>query len=94
METALLIGQIIFYFTVSLAIIIVGILFSVVAYYLIRAAKNLDALSKNLHTASKDAIQGINDIIDRLSDLPGLSYFLRKRPRDTEEKGSKKNKRK
>ncbi|MEK7093847.1 MAG: hypothetical protein AAB903_00730 [Patescibacteria group bacterium] len=92
METALLVGQILFYFTVSLAIIVGGILFSIVTYYLIRTAKNLEALSKNLNAASEEAIERINEAIDRLSDLPVLSYFLRKRSGEEGRKGSRKNK--
>jgi hypothetical protein len=78
METALLLGQILFYFTVSIAVIVLGVFFSIIAYYLMRTARNLEALSKNLHEATDEAVERISEIIERLSDLPILSYFLRK----------------
>lgn len=79
MIIALLLAQTIFYFVVSLAIIVVGILCAVVAYHLIHIAKELEVLSQNLTDASSDAIEQVNDVIDRLSALPILSYFLRRR---------------
>ena len=93
METALLIGQILFYFTVSVAIIVGGVFFAIIAYYLMKTARNLEALSKNLHAASEEALERINEVIDRLSDLPGVSFFLRRKvSRREKEKGSKKSK--
>src|SRR5882672_3222002 len=84
---ALIIAQTIFYFTVSAAIIVLGALCAIVAYYLIRITKELEAMSRDWHDASDEARERINDIIDRLSDLPILSYFLRKEPRRSHEDG-------
>ena len=72
-------AEIVFYFTVSVAIIVIGILCSIVTYHLIHIARELEKLSSNLSQASSEAGEKINDIIDRLSDLPIFSYFLRKR---------------
>ena len=79
METALIVSETVFYFTVSLAIIVIGALFAVVTYHLINIAKELAELSRNLNDAASDAGERINEIIDRLSDLPVLSYFLKER---------------
>lgn len=77
METALIFAQTVFYLTVSVAIIAIGILGVIVMYHLIRITRELEELSKNLKNASSEAGERINDIIDRLSDLPILSYFLK-----------------
>lgn len=80
METALIFAQTVFYLTVSVAIIVIGVLGVVVMYHLIRITRELEELSRNLKNASSEAGERINDIIDRLSDLPVLSYFLKKHP--------------
>jgi fatty acid desaturase len=87
MINALMLSQIVFYFTVSIAIIAVGILFGIFTYHLIKIAKELQELSHNLNHGSAEAMKKINDIIDRLSDIPILSYFLKKR--ETTHEGSK-----
>ncbi len=74
----LIFAQTLFYFTVSAAIIAVGVLCAVAAYHLIHITRELEELSHNLNRASSEAGERINDILDRLSDLPVLSYFLKK----------------
>lgn len=86
MLIALILAQTVFYITVSLAIIIIGVLCAIVTYHFIKIAKELEGLSKNLHNASSEALARIEDIIDRLSKLPVLSYFLRKEPERGEPK--------
>ncbi len=86
METALIFSEIVFYLTVSLAIIVMGVLCAMVTYRLIRIARELEELSRKLNNASDEAGERINEIIDRLSDLPILSYFLKKRPASHNEK--------
>lgn len=77
METTLMFAEIVFYFTVSLAVITFGVLGAIGTYRLIRIARELEALSRNLNHASSEAGELIHDIIDRLSDVPILSYFLK-----------------
>lgn len=78
METALIISEIAFYSTVSLAIIVIGILCVIIAYRLVRIGRELENLSRNLISATNDASERINEIMDRLSSFPILSYFLKK----------------
>lgn len=78
MLEALIFAQTVFYLAVSLAIIVIGVLCAIAAYHLVRITKELEEISRNLRSASSAAGERINDIIDRLSDLPVLSYFLRK----------------
>jgi len=87
METVLILAQIVFYSTVSVAIIVIGALCAIVTYHLIHIAKELEKLSHNLNHASVEASERINDIIDRLSNLPILSYFLKKRSETHNGKG-------
>jgi hypothetical protein len=79
MNITLIISQIFFNFTVALAIIVFGVLSSVVVFHLIMIVKELEKLSKNINYASIEVAERINDIIDRLSELPILSYLLKKR---------------
>lgn len=79
MFTALIFSETVFYLTVSLAIIAIGILLGIFTYHLIRIAKELEELSHNLNHGSSEAMKKINDIIDRLTEIPILSYFLKKR---------------
>jgi len=94
METTLIVAQIVFYFTVSAAIIVVGILCAMVTYRLVRIARELEELSRNLNHASSEAGERINDVIDKLSDVPILSYFLKKRTMAHGEKGRGKSSKK
>ncbi|HUX35930.1 MAG TPA: hypothetical protein VMV71_02755 [Candidatus Paceibacterota bacterium] len=90
METALIFSETVFYLTVSVAIIIIGALCAIVAYHLIRITRELEELSGNLNDASSEAGERINEIIDRLSGLPVLSYFLKKRSPEHRSKGREK----
>ncbi len=83
----LVFAETVFYLTVSAAIIVVGVLCAIVAYHLIRITRELEELSRNLKSASSAAGERINDIIDRLSDLPILSYFLKQHSVTHKKKG-------
>ncbi|MDP3771765.1 MAG: hypothetical protein Q8Q94_00100 [bacterium] len=78
MEATLIFAQTVFYFTVSLAVMAVGISCGIVTRRLVRIAREIENLSRNLNHASSEAGERINDIIERLSDIPILSFFLRK----------------
>ncbi len=78
MVDALIFAQTFFYFAASLAIIIFGVLFFMIAYYLLSIAKHLNKLSEDLDKASDDVRQSIEDIITRLSVLPIFSFFFQK----------------
>lgn len=91
METTLILSEIVFNITMSVAVIVLGVLCVIVAYHLIRIARELEELSHNLNRASSEAGERINDIIDRLSDLPILSYFLKKRSTTHNGKGREKS---
>ncbi|MDO8655386.1 MAG: hypothetical protein Q7R48_03140 [bacterium] len=94
METTLIFAQTLFYLTVSAAVIAIGVLCAIVTYHLIHIARELEELSRNLNRASSEAGERIDDIIDRLSDLPILAYFLKKRSVMNEKKGRGKSSKK
>ena len=86
---ALILAQTVFYFVASLAIIVLGTLGALVIYYLIQLARNLSNTSYNLDLAviqlKETMEQNINSlssnlsqIIEKLSNLPLLSLFLKK----------------
>lgn len=87
MGTALMFAETVFYFTVSAAVIVLGALGAVIAYHLIRIIREFGELFRDLHRAGSVAGERMNDIIDRLSNLPILSYLLKKRPATSGKKG-------
>jgi flagellar motor component MotA len=95
MENILIISQIIFYSVFSLAIIVLGFLMAVVTYHLVNIVKELEKISRDLHEASGEAKEKINDIIERLSSLPILSFLLNKtKTKEEPQKGRKKTNKK
>lgn len=78
MESALILSETVFYFTASAAIIAIGVLCAIIAHHLLRIARELEALSLNFHEVSSEVGERIRDIVNRLSDLPILSYFLKR----------------
>lgn len=79
MDTGLIFAETIFYFTVSATIIVVGALSAITAFHLIHIARELEELSRKINSTSSEIGERIEDMLDRLSNLPILSYFLRKR---------------
>ncbi len=77
--TALVLSQTLFYFTVSFAIIALGILAGMIAYHLVKITKELRRITDNLGGASDELRDSLSDLIERLSSLPILSMFLNDR---------------
>ncbi len=78
MESTLIISEIVFNLTVSIAVIVIMILCSIVTYRLIHITKEFEKLTHNLNHISSETGERINDILDRFSNLPLLSYFFKK----------------
>ncbi len=74
--TMLIFAQTLFYLTVSLAIIALGILAGMIAYHLVKITKELRRITDNLGGASDELRDSLSDLIERLSSLPVLSMFL------------------
>ena len=79
MEATLIFSQILFNFVVSMAIIVVGALFSLMIYHLISITKELKAITHDFHNFTDETRENINDIVERLRELPILSFFLKRR---------------
>ena len=77
MENLLVMAQTLFYFVVSAAIIIFAVLFGIATVHLIHIAKQLEKISRHVHDASDEMRKRVKEIIERLSQLPILSYFLK-----------------
>ncbi|MBI3046431.1 MAG: hypothetical protein HYY86_02770 [Candidatus Harrisonbacteria bacterium] len=75
--TALIFAQTLFYLTVSLAIIVFGILLGIIAYHFIAIAKQLRKLSEDLNNASEEVQERVSEIMDRLAALPLFSFLLK-----------------
>lgn len=90
MENALILSQTVFYFAVSIVIIIIGVLFSIGTYHLTLIAEDLEAIMRDVHDLSDEAHERIHDIVDRLSEVPVLSFFLKRRQAHHRSAGAKK----
>ena len=75
----LIFAQTFFYFVVSFAIIALSILFALVVYHLVYIAKNLHSISDDISHVSRETEERLEEIIDGLSRIPILSFFLKKR---------------
>lgn len=84
MDTIFIISQTVFYFTVSIAIIVVGIIFSLIMYHVMKIVREIEVMVKNLHNVTDEALERIDEMIERLSALPLLSLFLKKKRRHVE----------
>lgn len=70
-------AQTLFYLTVSLAIIGLGILFGMITYYLMKVARELNRIANNVGEASDDLRVQLEDILEQLASIPFLSAFIR-----------------
>ncbi|MCR4328905.1 MAG: hypothetical protein NUV53_05380 [Patescibacteria group bacterium] len=91
METALMFAETVFYLTVSVTIIVLGVWCALLARHFIRIARELGEFFRNLHDVSSEVGERIRDSIDRISDVPILSYFLKKHSTAHERKGRSKS---
>ncbi len=74
----LIFAQTLYYLVVSFAIIVLGALVTVIAYHLIYITKHLRHISDNIDDTSGEMKKRLEEIIERLSSLPILSYFLKR----------------
>lgn len=83
----LIIAQIVFYFSMSLAVIGLGILIGIKSYEHILIARDLRALLEKAVEATGAAEERVEEFFDKLSALPFLSYFFTKTRKRTHKKG-------
>ncbi len=86
METVLIVSQIFFYFSVSLAIVVIGVLCIITLFHLVRITKELERISRDFRNASGDVLERIRDIVEMLSELPILSFLLKRAHRRKDRK--------
>jgi len=79
METTLIFSEIFFNLVVSMAIIVVGTLFSLMVYHLVSITKELKAITHDFHNFTDETQESIRDVIERLRELPILSFFLKQK---------------
>ena len=72
-------AQTLFYFVFVAVIIFLGAVFAILAYHLIRLAKELRRISQNVSAVSREAEERVKEIAERFSDLPFLSFLKTKR---------------
>lgn len=84
----LIFAQTLYYLVASFAIIAISALFVIIMYHLIHIAKHLRNIADNLEDTSSDLKKRIEEIIERLSELPILSFFLKRdKKRNSDKKG-------
>jgi|SRR3989344_8148720 len=71
-------SQTLFYLTVSLAIIVLGALAAIIAYYSMEIAKHLNKIAGNLDQASDEIKENIKELTDKLSQVPFLSFLIKR----------------
>ena len=74
----LILSQTIFYLTISVVVILFGILLCVITWHMIAIAKHLHRLSNNIESTAKEVQDTINNIIDVLAGLPIMSFLFKK----------------
>jgi hypothetical protein len=78
MENILTILQIIFYAVFSLATIVLFFFMVTAAYRLIKILKTLQTIARDVQEVSDGAKEKIEDIIEKFSILPIISFFIKK----------------
>lgn len=86
-------SEILFNLTASIAIIVIGVLIAVAVYHLMHITKKLRHIADNLSDISDNTKEAIEEIIDNLSNLPILSFFMKgKGKKESKSKGRVNNK--
>lgn len=71
-------AQTLYYFVVSISIIVFGALSLIITYRFVCIAKHLQHISDNIDGVSGELKESIEEIIENLSSLPIFSLFLKK----------------
>jgi len=78
METTFIVSQTVFYFVASFAIVMIGAILCVIAYYAVQIGKRLKKISENVEKSSDEVRENIREFFERLSEIPFLSLFMKK----------------
>ncbi len=73
----LIFSQTLFYLVASFAIIVIGALCVMITYHLVRIMRHLQNISDSLDDTTSELKARIKEVLEKLSSLPLLSYFLR-----------------
>ncbi|AKM84363.1 TPA: hypothetical protein DCZ46_03380 [Candidatus Campbellbacteria bacterium] len=82
----LIFSQILFYLSVSFAVIILGVLTIIIFYHLIKVARSLDKISENIEEMSEDLSDNLEYVLKTLATLPILSFFFKKKEESVKNK--------
>lgn len=88
---ALIIAQTVFYSVASLAVIVLGVALAFIVFHLVSLVKNLHKISDDLKEVSEETKEKILEIIEKLSNLPILSFFLKSSKKKEKVKKTEKN---
>ena len=74
--TALILAQILFYLSVSIVIVIIGILVCMALYALMAAAREIERISKSVHATGEEALAHIRSTAGTLSMMTIISWIM------------------
>ncbi|OGZ54719.1 MAG: hypothetical protein A3B25_01525 [Candidatus Ryanbacteria bacterium RIFCSPLOWO2_01_FULL_48_26] len=78
MEQILMLSQTLFYFVTSFAIIVLGAILCVIAYYVVQIGRRIHKISENVEKSSAEVRENIAELFDKLSEIPFISSFFKK----------------
>ncbi len=78
MDEILIVSQTLFYFVSSFAILAVGAILCVIAYYVVQIGKRLHKISENVEKSSAEVQENISELFEKLSVIPFISAFFKK----------------
>lgn len=84
-------AQTLFHLVASFAMIALGVIFTALAYYIIKFAKSFSKISENIENASDELKDNIHEIFDRIYEIPFLSLFLKPRKKETEKRSRRRS---
>ncbi len=84
MEQVLMFSQTLFYFVASFAIVVLGAILCVIAYYMVQIGGRISKISENVEKSSAEVRENIAELFDKLAEIPFISSFLFRKGRRRE----------
>ncbi len=93
MIDVLIFAQIVFYFSASIAIIVIGVLLSFSVYHLVRVSRHLHSIAQSFDQTSHEVKDKLAVALDNLERLPVFSFLFKSRDKSKKSGRSKSNSR-
>ncbi|TSC81851.1 MAG: hypothetical protein G01um101420_764 [Parcubacteria group bacterium Gr01-1014_20] len=90
MIDVLIFAQIVFYFSASIAIIVIGVLLVFAIYHLVRVSRHLHSIAESFDQTSHEVKDRLAMALENLERLPVFSFLFKSRDRGHKSGRSKK----